>query len=111
MQTNVTCRHMETTDAMRSYAQEKVEQDLAEFPRVQSVHIILDVEKYRHSAEIIVTASGHIQVEGRDISVSIDNAIDKAARQLRRHRDKIQDHKLRERLAEVEEEVKADVSS
>ena len=111
MQISVTCRHMDITDAIRSYAHEKVEQDLSEFPRIVSVHVILDVEKYRHSAELVVSASNHIQVEAKDVSddmyVSIDAAVDKTARQLRRHRDKVQDHKSRERLADVDIEIES----
>jgi putative sigma-54 modulation protein len=102
---------MDITDAIRSHVYDKLTDELAEFPRVLNVHVILDVQKYRHLAEIVVQASSHISVEGKhesdDMYVSIDGAIDKAAKQLRRRRDKVQDHKARETLAEVEQEVKA----
>ena len=110
MHINVTGRHMDITDAIRDYATQRVEQELGDFPRIESVHAILSVEKYRHKAEIVVQAKNHIRVDAReeseDMYASIDTAVDKAEKQLRRLRDKIQDHKSRERLADVELEIK-----
>lgn len=111
MQISVTARHMDITDAIRTYAEDKVGEELSEFTRLMSVHVILDIEKYRHIAEIVAEGSHHIRIEAEstsdDMYVSIDQAVEKAAKQLRRSRDKIQDHKHRESLAEVELEVQA----
>ncbi|MBN1269023.1 MAG: ribosome-associated translation inhibitor RaiA [Kiritimatiellae bacterium] len=111
MQISVTGRHMEITDAIRSYVHDKVEHTLVDFPEVLSVHLILQVEKYRHLAEVVVQASHHVHVDARedssDMYASIDGALDKAAKQLRRHRDKVKDHKAREGLARVELDVQA----
>jgi len=111
MQISVTARHMDITDAIRAYANEKVENALNEFPRIERVHVVLNVEKYRHFAEVFVQAKNHIRVEGQDESddmyVSIDRAVEKVQRQLRRLRDKVQHHKSKERLAEVELEMQA----
>ncbi len=105
MQTSVTGRHMEISDALRDYTHDRVEHAMAEFPRIESVHIILAVEKYRQLAEIVVKAPNHIVVDAKDESddmyVSIDGAVEKAAKQLRRHWDKMQDHKSPS-LAELE---------
>ena len=106
MQISVTCRHMESSDAVRDYAHERVERSLDGFPRVQNVRVILEVEKYRHIAEVIVHGKNRIDVEAReqsdDMYVSIDGAVDKAARQLRRLRDKVQDHKSQGKMAEID---------
>ena len=106
MQISVTSRHMETKQAIKKYAVEKVEHTLSEFPRVLYVHAILDIQKYRHIAEIVVQAKDHIQVDAQhesdDLYVSIDGAVDKATKQLRRLRDKVQDHRSREKLADIE---------
>jgi len=111
MQITVTGRHLEITDALRDYAMDRVTQGLAEFPRVESVHVILDVEKYRHLAELVVQARNHIKVDAREESdnmyASIDGAVEKAEKQLRRLRDKVQDHKSRESIAEVELGIQA----
>lgn len=109
MQISVTGRHMEITDAIRDYAMEKVQHDLSGLDRVENVHVILDVEKHRHLAEIVVHAKDHIHIESKaetdNMYASIDEAAEKAERQLRRKRDKIQDHHHKESLAEIEIEA------
>ncbi|MFT5122762.1 MAG: putative sigma-54 modulation protein [Candidatus Omnitrophota bacterium] len=106
MKVNITCRHMEVTPALRDHAQQAVENALAEFPRIEHVHLIMDVEKYRHFAEVVVQAKNHIRVEGKeesdDMYFSIESALGKAQKQLRKHRDKIQNHKQNEGLGELE---------
>ena len=109
MQISVTGRHMEITEAIRDYAQGKLEHALAEFPRIESVHVILDVEKYRHLAEIVIQAPNHIRVDARhesdDMYVSIDGAIEKAEKQMHKVWDKMQEHKSREKLGLGEREA------
>ena len=109
MQISVTGRHMEITDSIRDYVHDKVQHELADFPRVVSVHVILDVEKYRQIAEVVLQAPGHIRVEAKEITddlyASVDAAMEKAVKQLRRTREKIVNHKDRERLAQVDAEA------
>lgn len=111
MQITVTGRHMEVTDAIRGHAEEKIARELAEFPRVQSVHVILAIEKYRHIAEVVAQAPHHIHLESKeesdDMYVSIDRAVEKLEKQLHKVWDKLQDHKSRERLADVELDIQA----
>jgi putative sigma-54 modulation protein len=111
VQISVTGRHMEVTDAIRGHAEEKIARELAEFPRVQSVHVILAIEKYRHIAEVVAQAPHHIHVEAKeesdDMYVSIDRAVEKLEKQLHKVWDKLQDHKSRERLSDVELDVQA----
>ncbi len=106
MQISVTGRHVEITDSIRTYAEDRVRHDLSDFTRVEFVHVILDVEKYRHIAEIVVQAKNHIRLEADHESdqmyASIDEAVEKMARQLRRLRDKVQNHKNRTSLADAE---------
>ena len=111
MQITVTGRHMEVTDAIRGHAEEKITRELSEFPRVQSVHVILAIEKYRHIAEVVAQAPHHIHLESKeesdDMYVSIDRAGEKLEKQLHKVLDKFQDHKSRERLADVEPVVES----
>jgi putative sigma-54 modulation protein len=110
MNITVTCRHMEMSDALRNHATARVQEGLAEFTRVTDVHVILEVQKkINHIAEIDVRGKNHIHIEAdettTDMYASIDAAVEKAARQLRRLRDKIQDHKHVVGLGEVEAET------
>jgi len=97
MNISVTCRHMEVTDSLREHALDRTANQLKEFPRVESVHVILDVQKHNHRAEVVIQGANHIRVEADETSTdmynSIDVALEKAAKQLRKLRDKVQDHK------------------
>jgi len=98
---------MEMTTSLREHASSRVQESLAEFPRVTDVHVILDViRKINHVAEVVVKASNHIHAEATettsDMYASIDEAVDKVHRQLRKSRDKVQDHKHTIGLGEAE---------
>ena len=108
MSIEVTTRHMNAPGA-KEYANEKAEKLVELFPRIEHVHIILDVEKHRYEAEVGVQAKNHIRVEASETSddmwASIDVASDRAEKQLRKLRDKVQDHRVRN--GDVVEEASA----
>ncbi len=110
MQTSITGRHMELTDSLRDHALSRLEKLNSEFPRLQHAQIVLDVEKHRQLAEVVIQAPNHVVVDAKDetsdMYASIDGAIDKAEKQLRRIRDKMVDHK-QESLGEMEAEIEA----
>jgi len=97
MSVEVTARHMQATADLQAYARGKGDLLFEEFPRLEHVHIILDVQKRHCIAEIVVQAKNKIRTEAKDRSenmvVSIDQAFDRVERQLRRRRDKVVDHK------------------
>jgi len=100
MSIEVTFRHMDVKDRIQAYAREQAGDLAAEFPRVEHVHVILNYEKHEKSrmiAHVVVQARNHIRVEAEEESDSmraaLDDAMEKVARQLRRLRDKVQDHK------------------
>ena len=89
----VTARHMDVTDAIRDYAHKKIEGLHLDYPRIIEAHVILDVEKHRHFAEIILHCNNHITIEASeetdDMYASIDGVIAKIARQMRKYKTKI----------------------
>jgi len=92
MQVAVTFRHMETEEGVKSYVKEKLEklQKYIENPR--EVHVVLEVEKFRHIAEItIVGDGGTFNSQGRDndLYAAIDQMVDKMERQIRERREKV----------------------
>jgi len=96
MAIEVTARHMNAGEA-KEHATEKAEKLQEVFPRVENVRVILDVEKHRCEAEVIVRGKNHIHVEASetqtDLIVAIDRAFDRAEKQLRKLRDKVQSHR------------------
>lgn len=97
MPIEITARHMHASDAMQEYAREKAADLMESFPRVEHVHVILDVQKHLYMAEVVVQARNHIRLEAEEASdnmrASTDKAMEKIERQLRKQRDKVQDHK------------------
>ncbi len=96
MSIEITVRHINAS-GIQEYAREKGEALAEAFPRIEHVHIILDVEKHRHVAECIVQAKRHVHVEASETSdnfrTAIDVAVEKAEKQLRKLEDRIQDHR------------------
>jgi len=110
MEITVTGRHVEATPSIKEYAATKLDHIGIDFPRILSAHFILDVEKYRHMAELVLQCGNHISIEARDTSddlyASIDKVVDKVARQLRKYKTKIQNHRPRNAATlHVEERV------
>lgn len=102
-----TFRHMDVSPTLKAHAEETIQRDFADFSRVESVHVILEVQKLSHRCEVDVHAKGHVHIEGHDetedMYKSVNNAVMKAARQLRKSRDKMNDmHGNRVRLTDVE---------
>lgn len=91
---HVTGRHVSVTDAIRSYAEKKIESIEIDYPRVIDAHVILDVEKYRHRCEIVLVCTNHIRIEADEESdnmyASIDVCVDKLARQMSKYKTKTQ---------------------
>jgi putative sigma-54 modulation protein len=89
----VTGRHVAVTDAIVEYARKKVENLHLDYPRIIDAQVILDVEKYRHIAEVVLHCSNHITIdasaETSDLYASIDEAVGKIAQQMRKHKTKI----------------------
>jgi putative sigma-54 modulation protein len=99
MDITITGRHLEVTPPLREYAAKKLSHAEISFPKVLSAHFILEVDKYRHIAEVILHCSSHITIEARDVEedlyAAIDKVVDKAARQLQKYKARIQKHRPR----------------
>src|SRR3954469_23570380 len=95
MQLNITFRHFEPIDSLKNYAQDKVERANKYLDRAGEAHVVLSLERHLHHADITIT-SGAFVLRGRekseDMYASIDLAMDKIERQLRRYKDKIKNH-------------------
>lgn len=89
----VTCRHIDTTDAIKNYALKKIEGLHLDNPRIIEAQVVLDVEKYRHIAEVILHCTNHITIEASsetdDMYASIDEVIARIARQMRKYKTRI----------------------
>lgn len=89
----ITVRHEEVTDSLREYVNKKIETLHLDYPRIIEAKAILDVQKNRHIAEIILFCANHITIEahtdGTDMYAAIDETIDKIARRMRKHKTRL----------------------
>jgi putative sigma-54 modulation protein len=103
MQLSVTFRHMDSTDALREYAREKVERIRKYFPDPIKGHVVLVCDRgYNHTADVMITLHNGLVIKGvettEDMYSSIDLVMAKIERQVRRYKEKIRNHKGAEGL-------------
>jgi len=92
MQLSISGHHVDVTEAMRNYAQEKVQRLERHYDHITNAHIVLSVEKLRQRAEATLHVSGaelFADADSEDLYAAIDLLIDKLDRQLIRHKEKV----------------------
>lgn len=95
MQLNLTGHHIDITDALRNYVNDKMAKVERHFDNVTNVHVVLSVEKLRQKAEATVHVSGgtiFANAEHEDMYAAIDALTDKLDRQVKKHKEKMKDH-------------------
>ncbi len=123
MKCSVTFRHMKTSEPIREFVQERVEKLSRLLDRKGEALVTLSVEKYQHEAHIELVTDGSLRLRGSDRSedlyASIDAAVDRILKQLKRYRSRLQKQRERpasgrelgHRVLEVPEHIHEDVPS
>ncbi|MCB1214252.1 MAG: ribosome-associated translation inhibitor RaiA [Deltaproteobacteria bacterium] len=96
MNVHVTFRHLASSQSLREHVIEKLDKFKKYLHDPIDVNVVLSVEKIRQIAEINLHAKdfqAHAIEESPDMYSSIDLVINKMEQQLRKHKDKIKDHK------------------
>jgi putative sigma-54 modulation protein len=107
MQTDITFRNLEPSQAIREYAIKRLSKIYKYSDRLGDAHVVLSVEKIRHTAEVTLNAYGTKikAVEStEDMYSAIDMVMDKLEKQIKRYKEKSQTKKgaaSREHIAEV----------
>jgi putative sigma-54 modulation protein len=93
-QISVTFRHVDPSQALKDYVTEKLGKVQKVVEKSFDAHVTLSVEKYRHIAEVFLTARG-ITIKAfestEDLYSAIDLVCDKVERQLKKYREKRKD--------------------
>lgn len=95
MQIAITGHHVEVTEGLRNYAEDKLERLKRHYDHVLHVHVILTVEKLIHKAEANVQVDGatlHAEDSQNDMYAALDGLIDKLDRQVKQHKEKHNTH-------------------
>ncbi|MDH5392725.1 MAG: ribosome-associated translation inhibitor RaiA [Gammaproteobacteria bacterium] len=95
MQINLTGHHIDLTDSMKAYVNEKVLKLERHFDQVTDTHVILTVDSGGHKAEATVHMSGNnvfADCVADDMYAAIDGLVDKLDRQVKKYKEKLKNH-------------------
>ncbi|EGU36332.1 ribosome hibernation protein YhbH [Vibrio ichthyoenteri ATCC 700023] len=95
MQINITGHHVDLTDSMQDYVNEKFQKLERFFDHINSVQVVLKVEKLQQIAEATLHINqGEIHASANEESMyaAIDSLTDKLVRQLNKHKEKLHNH-------------------
>lgn len=101
MQITVTGRHIEVTPALKQHTQAHLSKLNKYAHHIISAHVILEVEKFRHIAEVTLSLKGQIMKAREstlDMYSSVDLAIKKLGGKLKRFEDKIKTHRVKSQM-------------
>ena len=90
------------TQAIEDHLNKKIEKSLKSLPESADVHVALTVEKHRHFAEITIKEKGfsvHGESETNDLYTAMDEAVEKAEKQLKKHKDRSKTLKIKQNVA------------
>jgi putative sigma-54 modulation protein len=95
MEINVTFRHTENSEVLKQHIFEKMQKFAKYFIKPVIAHVTLNVEGSRHIVEISL-AESHVlfnaKEKSHDMYYSLDVALGKIERQLKKYKEKIKSH-------------------
>lgn len=95
MQMTIGGHHLDITDPIRDYVRVKLSKLELHYQNINSIAVILSVEKQVQKAEATIHVSGaelFANAEHEDLYAAIDSLSDKLDRQLIRYKEKSRDH-------------------
>jgi putative sigma-54 modulation protein len=99
MQFAVTFRHMEPTDALKSYAKERMERVKKYLPDPIACHVVLSTERHNHRIDVSFQLHNGLSIAGHETTEnmysSIDLCIAKIERQVRKYKGKLEGMRAR----------------
>jgi putative sigma-54 modulation protein len=92
-------RHIQVTEAMKQYAQDKLSKLDRFHDHIMYVHVTMDIQHLQHIVTCIVKFD-HFKITAHgsssDMYASVDLAVDRLQKQIRRWKSRIQDHGKRQ---------------
>lgn len=98
MRLRIDGRHFTVTEDIK----QKVNEGIAKFDKflhnIVEVHLVLEIEKYRHIAEVLVYAKNKVlksREVSQDMHLSIEKALRNMDRQLKQLKEKVKGHQVK----------------
>ena len=105
MQTKISVRHGHLGDATQQYIREKAEKLLRYFERLTYIEVTVDLKNEYPTVEIVARAEHKHEFvaseSNTDILAAVDLVEHKLENQIRRYKEKIQDHRRTPSVGEV----------
>lgn len=95
MQLTISGHQIDLTDSMKQYIGEKMQRIERHFDHLNSIDVVLHVEKIHHKAEATINAKGvtmHAHADSDNMYATIDDLTDKLDSQVRKHKEKLTNH-------------------
>lgn len=95
MQINLTGHHVEITQSLRDYLTTKIHKIERFFEHINTVHVVLNVEKMQQIAEATLHVNHgeiHAKADSENMYAAIDLLTDKLIKQLTKHKEKMNQH-------------------
>lgn len=98
MQFQFSFRHMDSSSALQSYAEQKLKEKIEKFvTKPIEAQVFFSVMRHQHSAHLRLKAGDGFNVDvehtSEDMYATIDQMADKLEAQLRKQKEKLKDHK------------------
>ena len=96
MDITVTFRHVDSTESLKEYAEDKLSKIDKYFDYPIEAHVVLTAEKFRRMADVTLNVNGAVikaEEETEDMYSAIDQVMDKIEIQVKRYRDKIRNRR------------------
>ncbi len=98
MHVNIAFRHMDTSPALQSYTSKKLQHVLGKYISGQNIdsRVVFSVERFWHIADFTINVNGltvKSSEKSENMYSSVDLALEKLERQMRRYKEKIRGHK------------------
>jgi putative sigma-54 modulation protein len=105
VQVKISARHGHISDAAQQVIREKAEKLLHFFDRLTMIEVTVDLQEDRKIVEVLAKSEHKHDFIARETNgetqVALDLALDKVVQQLRRHKEKLQDHRRTPSAGEV----------
>ena len=96
----ITGHHVDVSQALREYVENKLDRVVRHFDQIIDIAVILGIEKpsekdKRQRAEVNLRLKGnviHVEHFAEDLYAAIDGLVDKLDRQVLKHKSKVQGH-------------------
>ena len=107
MEIDISGRHFQVTAPLKNYIVEKIKKLDKYSLKIESVHVILGVQKFIHTVEITLLGKNlrvTAKTDSADMYAAFDNCLGVIQLQLGRQHDRVKDHKARRYSVKSENE-------